>query len=153
MESGSRRAAARGSGQGNPASPAIAGIYTRHALAQWLGVAFKRQCGGECGLAAYTGDFTAAFQYTGGAYHFPAASAERFALSGLGPGQARTGPTEFGKREAGRSLKLSIRAVANRGAAAEAKRKAAHGRAFRSRSKHFRWLARIFIAASIAENL
>ncbi|MDR1537635.1 MAG: hypothetical protein LBU32_06495 [Clostridiales bacterium] len=97
MESGSRHAAAKGPEQGNPASPAVASICMRCAIAQWFDIAFKKQCGGECGLALCAGDFAAAFQYRGGAYYFPAASAERFALSGLEPGQKKTRPAEFGK--------------------------------------------------------
>ncbi|MDR1541960.1 MAG: group II intron reverse transcriptase/maturase [Clostridiales bacterium] len=97
MENGSRHAATKGPEQGNPASPAVASICMHYALAQWFGIAFKKQCRGECGLALCAGDFAAAFQYKGDAYYFPPASAERFALFGLEPGQAKTRLAEFGK--------------------------------------------------------
>jgi hypothetical protein len=104
MENGSRHATAKGPEQGNPASPAAASICMRCALAQWFGAAFKKQCRGECGLALCAGGFAAAFLYRGGAYYFPAASAERFAPFGLEPEQAKTRLAEFGKH-AGKNRK------------------------------------------------
>ncbi|MDR2648774.1 MAG: group II intron reverse transcriptase/maturase, partial [Clostridiales bacterium] len=63
VEDGKRHASAKGTEQGNLASPIIANIYMHYALAQWFDIVFKKQCRGECGLVIYADDFAATFQY------------------------------------------------------------------------------------------
>jgi group II intron reverse transcriptase/maturase len=97
VEDGKWQPTAKGTEQGNLASPVIANIYMHYALALWYELKFKKTCRGESGLVIYADDFVATFQYKEEAERFLEAVKDRFALFGLELEPDKTRLIEFGR--------------------------------------------------------
>ena len=97
MEDGKWQPTAKGTEQGNLASPVIANIYMNYALALWFKVKFKKTLKGDSGLVIFADDFVATFQYKEDAARFLEAVKERFALLGLELEPDKTRLVEFGR--------------------------------------------------------
>jgi len=97
VDDGKWRETAKGSEQGNLASPVIANIYMNYALTMWYEIVFKKQCKGYTGLVIYADDFVATFQYEWEAKRFLEAIKVRFALFGLELEPSKTRLVEFGR--------------------------------------------------------
>jgi group II intron reverse transcriptase/maturase len=97
VEDGKWQPTAKGTEQGNLASPVIANIYMHYALAIWYEVKFKKTCKGESGLVIYADDFVATFQYKQDAERFLEAVKERLAIFGLELEPDKTRLIEFGR--------------------------------------------------------
>jgi group II intron reverse transcriptase/maturase len=97
VENGTRHETAKGTEQGNLASPVIANIYMHYALALWFDTVYKAQCRGECGLVIYADDFVATFQYKSDAENFLKAIKDRFKLFELELEPEKTRLLEFGR--------------------------------------------------------
>jgi len=97
VEDGKWQPTAKGTEQGNLASPVIANIYMHYALALWFEVKLKKTLRGESGLVIFADDFVATFQYKEDAMRFLEAVKERFAIFGLELEPSKTRLVEFGR--------------------------------------------------------